>query len=281
MGEVRMYRIEKVLNHNTVIAVGSDDNKEYLIMGKGIGFGKKVTERIETRSEDTIYTLQTSTERGNNKDLAKSVSPSCLEIADVVYKEAQKVFGQVDSNMIFPLADHLEYAIKRIEEKEQMSNPLTEDIRLLFHMEYQVAQSAIPVLKEKAGVDIGEDEIGFIALHIHSAIENEKISQSMQMAQAVRTCVSKVEAETGTKIDVKSLSYNRLMNHVRYMIIRVNRGEELKVNMNEYMEITFPQSFQIAKEICEEIGNDIKCTLCKTEIGYLAMHIERVTNKEE
>jgi transcriptional antiterminator len=183
--------------------------------------------------------------------------------------------------MIFTLADHLEYAIKRAEQKEQLKNPLTEDIRLLFHMEYQVAQCAIPVLKEKASVDIREDEIGFIALHIHSAIENEKISQSMQMAQAVRTCVSKVESLTGVLIDVKSLAYNRLMNHVRYMVIRVSRGEALKVNMNEYMEITFPQSFQIAKEICEEIEKDLKCILCKTEIGYLAMHIERVTNKEE
>ena len=256
-----MYRIEKVLNHNTVIVVGSEDNKEYLIMGKGIGFGKKVTERIEAREEDTIYTLQTSTERGNNKELAKSVSPVCLEIADAVYKEAQKVFGQVDSNMIFPLADHLEYAIKRAEQKEQMKNPLTEDIRLLFHMEYQVAQCTVSILKEKAGIEIREDEIGFIALHIHSAIENEKISQSMQMAQAVRTCVSKVEAITGVMIDVKSLAYNRLMNHVRYMIIRVNRGETLKVNMNEYMEITFPQSFQIAKEICEEIETSLKLSL--------------------
>ena len=36
-----MYRISKVLNHNTVIAIKDEENKEYLIMGKGIGFGKK------------------------------------------------------------------------------------------------------------------------------------------------------------------------------------------------------------------------------------------------
>ena len=53
-----MYRIEKVLNHNTVIAIHQDDHKEVLIMGKGVGFGRKVAERIEVRPEDRLYSLQ-------------------------------------------------------------------------------------------------------------------------------------------------------------------------------------------------------------------------------
>ena len=49
-----MYRVEKVLNHNAVIAIHVDNHKEYLIMGKGVGFGKKVNERMEARPEDTV-----------------------------------------------------------------------------------------------------------------------------------------------------------------------------------------------------------------------------------
>ena len=37
------------------------------------------------------------------------------------------------------MADHMEYAVRRIKTREQISNPLTEDIRLLFHREYKVA----------------------------------------------------------------------------------------------------------------------------------------------
>lgn len=55
-----MYRVEKVLNHNAVITIHADNHKEYLIMGKGVGFGKKINERIETRPEDTVYSLQIS-----------------------------------------------------------------------------------------------------------------------------------------------------------------------------------------------------------------------------
>ena len=42
-----MYRIVKVLNHNAVLAVNAEDGKECLLMGKGIGFGKKVSEHVE------------------------------------------------------------------------------------------------------------------------------------------------------------------------------------------------------------------------------------------
>ena len=53
----------------------------------------------------------------------------------------ERVFGRIDRSILFPMADHMEYAVRRIKNREQISNPLTEDIRLLFHREYKVAQS--------------------------------------------------------------------------------------------------------------------------------------------
>lgn len=52
-----MYRVKKVLNHNTVIAIHSEDNQEYLMMGKEIGFGKKITERVEAEPDTSVYSL--------------------------------------------------------------------------------------------------------------------------------------------------------------------------------------------------------------------------------
>ena len=84
-----MYRITKVLNHNTILAVRVEDNQECMIMGKGVGFGKKISERIEVREEDTGYFLKEPTERGNARDSIKSVAPDCLEIASEVLNEAE------------------------------------------------------------------------------------------------------------------------------------------------------------------------------------------------
>lgn len=275
-----MFRIEKVLNHNSIIGIRAKDNKEYLVMGKGIAFGKKIGERIETGGEAAVYSLQEFTERGNAKDIIKSVSPVCLELANEVLNRAEKEFGKIDRSILFPMADHIEFAVRRIRNHEQISNPLTEDIRVLFYKEYKVAQCMEQLLMEKLQVQIDEHEVGYIALHVHSAIEDEKVSQAMQVARAVRECISLVEKQTGKKINVMSLSYNRLMNHVRYMVARSINGEKLKVSMNDYMEVKFPEAYHMAEKICSEIEETMKITFDDVEIGYLAIHIERVMDNE-
>ncbi|HCT91545.1 MAG TPA: transcription antiterminator BglG [Lachnospiraceae bacterium] len=275
-----MYRVKKVLNHNAVLVIGADKPKDYLIMGKGIGFGKKVSEYVEAGPKDTVYSLQELTERGNAADIVRSVSPVCLELANEVLNQAEKTFGKIDRSILFPMADHIAYAVKRIKNREQISNPLTEDIRILFYKEYKVAECIKPMLKELLDVEIDEHEIGYIALHVHSAINDEKVSQAMQIARAVRECIVLVEQQTQKKIDVMSLAYNRLMNHVRYMVARAIGGERLKLNMNDYMEVKFPEAFKTASLVCEEIGKSLKVKLEEAEVGYLAMHIERVGSDE-
>ena len=102
----------------------------------------------------------------------------------------------------------------------------------------------------------------------------------MYIAQSVRECISMVESETGKKINVMSFSYNRLMNHVKYMIARILNGEKIKLNMNDYMSVKFSKEFGIATVICDNMSKNLKREVDDAEIGYLAMHIERVTSGE-
>ena len=276
-----MFRVKKALNHNTLIAIGMDDNQEYLLIGKGIGFGRKVSERIEAPDGCAVYSLHEYTERGAASELIKSIDPVFLEITEQVLKEAEKICGRIDWSILFPMADHIAFAVKRIQNQEQISNPLTSDIRALFHMEYKTAEYIRPILKERLQVEIDEHEIGYIALHIHSAIEDENVAISMQIARTVRECIQLVEEQTGESIDVMSLSYNRLMNHVRYMAARAVRGEKLKLDMNDYMSAKFPDSFRMASIVCDHLEHYLKKPLDEVEIGYLAMHIQRVSAEKD
>ena len=280
-----MYRVRKALNHNTLIAISMENNQEYLVIGKGIGFGKKVSERFEIPEniECTVYSLHEQTERGKAMELIKGIEPVYLEIAGKVLAKSEEVFGKIDKRILFPMADHIAFAVQRIRANEQISNPLTDDIRTLFHMEYKTAECVKDILWEMLQVEIDEHEIGYIALHIHSAIEDESVALSMQIAMAVRECIRMIEEETGQTIDVMSLSYNRLMNHIRYMVARSIKGEKLKLNMNDYMSVKFPKSFWMATEVCKQLEKQLHRTspLDEVEIGYLAMHIERVLMDKE
>ena len=272
-----MYRVSKVLNNNGVIAIDMDENKEYVIIGKGVGFGKKVSQRFDKPEGCTTYRLEQETERGSAKELVKGIEPEYLEIADAILTESQKVFGDsIDRGILFPLADHISFAVARIRRNEQISNPLTEDIKVLFYSEFKVAETLKTILRERLQIEIDDHEVGYVALHIHSAIGDEKVSVAMQTARAVRECIDMIEKATGKPIDVLSLSYNRLMNHMKYMVARASTGEKLNLDMNEYMLDQYPQAYKVATDICKNLEGCIGHNLDETETGYLAMHIQRV-----
>lgn len=42
-----MYRVTKPLNHNALLAFNTEDGREYLAVGRGVGFGRRPGERAE------------------------------------------------------------------------------------------------------------------------------------------------------------------------------------------------------------------------------------------
>lgn len=275
------YRITKILNHNSFMGIESKNNQECLIMGKGVAFGKKVGQIVSVTGDARVYSLKELTDRGEAKEIIKSVSPLCLELANEVLNQAEEEFGKVDRSILFTMADHLDFAVRRIQNGEQISNPLTDDIRIMFYKEYKVAGCIRDLLKEKLGIRIDEHEIGYIALHVHAAIVDENVSQAMEIARTVRECICMVEEETGKSIDIMSLGYNRLMNHVRYMVARAIHGEKLKMSLNDYMSVKFPVPYMTAEKICRKMEKSLKLPIPDIEIGYLAMHLERMMDREE
>lgn len=271
-----MYRVRKILNHNAILALNDDELKTYLVLHKGIGFSVKNAERIEIPQEASIYSLEKPTDRGNAMSIVSKIDPVCLEISDAALDEAEKVFGTVDRNIVFTMADHLQYAIQRARKDEHISNPLNDDIRVLFHSEYDVAKTVIPILEKETGIVLNEDEIGFLALHVHSAIMDENVAQSLKTAQIVRNCISYIEEKTGHKVEIESLGYNRMMNHIRYMVTRMEVGEPLKMNLNDYMQTKYSDVYSLAADICNQMSRILKKEYQDAEIGYLAMHIVRV-----
>ncbi len=276
-----MYRVEKVLNHNVILAIKEDDKQEYLIMGKGIGFGKKIAERMELGEEARVYSLVDIKNAKDTTSSVKEIAPIYLEAANMLLDEAEKQIGKVDRSVLIPLADHIDFAVKRIREQGEISNPLISDIQVLFHMEYKVAEKILPFLAENTDITMSESELGYIALHIHSAIAEQNVASSMQVARCVRKCIRMIEEEIHHTIPVTTLSYNRLMNHVRYMVLRAEQGEEIKLNMNDYMELRFKKSYAIATYVCDEMGKILHTKLHEHELGYLSMHIQRCIEEIE
>ena len=271
-----MYRITKVLNHNAVLAQNLDDRQENLIVGKGAGFGRKPGERADFPRDFTVYQLSQKCDRGNPRELVRRIDPVYLSIANSIILDAKDTFGPVDTSILVPMADHIAFAAQRIAKQVPLSNPLTPDIKALFPQEYEVAARGGELIRRQTGVVFSDDELGYIALHVHSSLESMQVSQAMQTAAITRACIDLVQKATGEVIDVSSLSYHRLMSHMKYMAARLIKGEKLSMDVNPIMRQSCPEAFEIAQSICLQLGQTLGRTVDEAEVGYLAMHIQRV-----
>ena len=143
--------------------------------GKRVAFGKKVGQTVPVTAEAKVLFIERNDRARRGKRYPQIGFTTCLEFANEVLNQAEQEFGKVDRTILFTMADHLDFAIRRIQNGEQISNPLTDDIRVMFYKEYKVASCIQELLKEKLQLEIDEHEIGYIALHVHAAIVDENV----------------------------------------------------------------------------------------------------------
>lgn len=276
-----MFKILKVLNNNGLLVMDLDSKQEYIFLGKGVGFGKKVNQNVNTIENAKAYRFTEEQSRQDSIHTIKSISPVFIEIAGNIIEEAEKKFGAVDNNILLALADHIAFAIRRMQEGVELKNPFAKEIKVLFEEEYSVAKMGKEFIKEKIGVEINDDEVGYITLHVHTALTREHVVQSMDIARMIQEGIQKIEMELGTMLDDETISYTRLLTHMKFMILRVINDEKLHLDMTSYVLDNFPNSFDLAKRICKEFENITKKPFPDIEISYFAIHIERVKSVDE
>lgn len=275
-----MYEVIKALNNNALLVKKEQEVKEYVLLGNGIGFHYKPGMKFDEIPNTKIYELQEETEKGPSIELIQSVDPMYLEISHEIIALAEAKFSTIDAHILLPLADHIAFAIERIKSNMDIANPFANDIRLLFPEEYEIAHQAQAIIESYSGYQVSEDELGYITLHIHSARSDERVDQSMLVAVIVNESIKQIEKESKIEIDVRSLSYSRLLMHMKYMLARLATGEKLNLDMEEYTKTNFPYAYDIAKHICHRIEQVLHKQVPVIEIGYLALHIERIRSLE-
>lgn len=266
------YEIIGTLNNNSVVAK-DEHNKEVILLGKGIGFKKKKGDIVDNKLKNIkSYSL----DKKKSTDVLQGVDPIFLEIANEIIRYAEKEFGDIDTNILLPLADHIAFSIDRIKNDMVISNPLTSDIKLLFADEYEVAKKARKIIKRRLGYEITDDEIGYISLHIHAALSSQPPARSLQVASIIHQTVTYEEETFHITIDENSVAYIRLVNHIKFLMVRLDRQEDVHVSMTDYTKEKFPESYAVACRVADYIEKLIREKISEDEIGYLAIHIERI-----
>ena len=271
-----MYRIIKALNNNSLLAL-DEKNCEVILLGKGLGFGRKTGERLEEEqlSQAKLYTLVTDHTKSALQTV-NGIDPVFIEIAAQIIDEAKTEFQTINEDILLPMADHIAMADKRMHGGILLPNPFHHDIMAMFPQEYRIAERGLNIIYETLGIHLPAEEAGYLSLHIHAGLAEENAAESLACARLAAQLIHKIERALSCSFAKNTLKYNRLMSHVCYMILRIKKKERVSIDMDQYVQTSYPQAYTIAAAICEDIAQALDTEVFPEEISLLALHIQRV-----
>ncbi|MGG3469124.1 transcription antiterminator [Neobacillus pocheonensis] len=273
--------IDKVLNNNVLIAE-HPSYEEVVVIGKGIGFNRKRGDYIDTDTVEKLFVLKNEKEQENYIKLLPFIDNEFLEvIISAIDLIKQRTSSQLNEHIHVALTDHLMFAITRASQGMEMSNPFLVETKALYRHEYEVAADVVELIKHKTGISLPVGEIGFIALHIHSAITNKNLSEVNQHSQLVSRLVEMVEEQFEIEIDKESIDYMRLVRHLRFAIDRVIKGEKVEEpeKIASLLKSEYPVCYNLSWKLIKVMQQTLKMQVFDAEAVYLTMHLQRLQNK--
>lgn len=275
------FTIKKVLNNNVLIA-DHDTYEEVVLIGKGIGFGKKRGDMMQEDSYEKMFVLTNQKEQEQFKMLLPFVDEDMIEVvSDVIHFIAERVELPLNEHIHIALIDHITFAIKRLQKGMDIKNPFLIETKTLYPNEFLIAEEVIDMINDRLKVNLPEGEIGFIALHIHSAITNKPIADVNQFSQLINQLVGVIEDSMKIKVNHDSVNYLRLVRHLRYTIERVLSGETVEEpeKFTLLLKKEYPLCYNTSWKMIKVMQQFLKKPVYEAEAVYLTLHLYRLTNK--
>lgn len=277
-------RIYKILNNN--VAVVQDENEqEKIVMGRGICFKKRAGDEIAPESIDKTFFLPASDANSKFQVLIQDVPMEHIAIGEEIITEAKIRLGKKLNDMIYiSLIDHVHTSIVRCQDGVTVKNVLLWDIRRFYKEEFQIGLWALEHIKEKCGVELPEDEAGFIALHLANSQMDESVMHNMyEITRVMQEVVNIVKYYFHVEFDEDDVFYYRFITHLKFFAKRLiehsiyeddDNDDLLEVIKNKYQE-----PFRCVEKITQFVEKKYEYNLSKEEQLYLTIHIQRVIQK--
>ena len=203
-GEFLM-KIIKIVNNNIVTSL-DEQNREIIVMGRGLGFGRKPGMPIEDEKVEKVFRLNSAGENQKLVDIIQDIPLEHIKAADQIIEYAKSILGErLKETIYLSLIDHIDGAIDRYKNQIQFTNPLLWEIKQYSPSEFKVGVQSLNILKKMLGIVLPVDEAAFIALHFITAEYDTKMDVTFDIPRLIDDIIAIVESEFSIKINKESI----------------------------------------------------------------------------
>lgn len=274
-----MMQIEKILNNNVVQA--KDNDVEYIVMGKGLAFQKKVGETVDKEKIEKTFVLKNPETVAEWTRVYVDLPDGEMQVFLNIITFAEAVLQtKFDPSFFIALADHLHYAIERSREGISLQNPLAWEVRKFYPREYEIGKQALRLIANDLEIELADDEAASVALHFVNVQKDAGLHEKdRQMTQIVVGLSEIVRLHFACDLEKDSFSYNRFVTHLRYLAQRIVSGVSGGKNdafLYEQVKVNYPKSFICTQKIVTYVKSSYAFELSLDEQVYLTIHIQRL-----
>lgn len=274
-------KVVKVLNNSVLLAV-DDNGREVILMGKGLGYAKSVGHELSEKEIEKVFVLKDRSTLQNIIQLASEIDGMYFEIAKTAIDYAVDTYHmKLMDHLYLSLTDHLSFAVRRCREGKLLQNFYTMDMKKFNPQEYEMGRYCLELIKERTGVELPEDEIGYIAFHFINAQENHPYSEKNQkIAEVVQSTLDIIQYNLKLIYDKESISYSRLVNHLQLFAQRLIGRNQIKDKGQDFLYdqviSSCTRSYECVKKIGVYVESRFGMRLTKQEELYLTIHVHRI-----
>jgi transcriptional antiterminator len=275
----RDYRIQRIFNNNVVLADESVSGQEMILQGKGIGFGaeKGHTLKADDSRIEKKFRLENEDQMSQYKLLINQVDRAAIGISEeIITLIPQEISPILNDHIHVALPDHIHFAVERIRNKLEIVNPFLHETKVLYPKEYALAEKAAEMITTAFQVHIPDSEIGFLTLHIHSAVSHIPVTKAIQHAQLISDLMAIIQDRLNIRLAKTSIEYDRLVTHIRFAIERIRESKTIRNPLLDKIKQTLVQEYDLARELADRISTKLELSVPEDEMGYFALHLYRL-----
>ncbi|MCB2339619.1 BglG family transcription antiterminator LicT [Clostridium estertheticum] len=276
-------KIDKIINNNLVRAFDNKD-KEVLVMGCGLGYKKNVGEVIDAKKIEKIYKIDNKNISDKLMTLLADIPLEHVQASNEIISYAKYSLGKkLNDNIYISLTDHISFAIERVKQNMEFHNALLWEIKRFYNHEFLIGMEALKIIKNRLGVDLPEDEAGFIALHIVNAeLNSGNIDETIFVTKLIQNILNIVKYHYKIDLDEYSLNYERFITHLKFFAQRMISGQEIESDDENFCEMIkkqYKDTYECTEKIATYVSKEFNHKLTQEEMMYLTVHIRRITKQ--
>lgn len=277
--------VQKVLNNSLVLSM-DDDNKEVIVMGKGIGFSCRPGDEIAPEKIEKLFVAQTFAARSGYLDALSAIPDDVIEMAAMIISRANmQLASKVREQIFFTLADHLTFAIERSRKGIAIQNRLLAEVRRFYPQQFRLASEAVMTIRQQYGIDLPAEEAGNIAFHlVNGQSESDDVAQTIQSVKMLKDIFNIVQYHFKQQIDTESINYSRFLIHMQFFLQRLQEGE-LNGARDSFLLVQvikeYPDAYRCALLIRDYVKAQLDIKLGGNELLWLTVHLVRIAGLDE